>query len=99
VIAIASSIMVSYSIINYDLTKKDVSGSNAIPFISFIFGILTFGCTPCVVAFFASVGIAFTPVLLPNGNLLFKVIATLFVLLGLLFVLRTLHKSQCKIKI
>lgn len=98
IIAILSMIMVSYSIINYSFTKKDVAGSNAVPLLSFIFGILTFGCTSCVVAFLASVGIAFTPVILPNGNLLFKLIATGFVALGFAWVLYRLHNTTCEIK-
>lgn len=98
VIAVLSAIMVGYSIINYSFTKKDVTGSNAIPLLSFIFGILTFGCTSCVVAFLASVGIAFTPVILPNGNLLFKFIAMVFVGLGFLFIMYRLHNTTCEIK-
>lgn len=98
IIGFLSMIMVSYSIINYQFTKKDVPGSNAIPLISFIFGILTFGCTSCVVAFLASVGIAFTPVLLPNGNLLFKFAALLIVLLGFFWVLYKLEHTTCEVK-
>ena len=98
IIGFLSMIMVSYSIINYSFTKKDVPGSNAIPLISFIFGILTFGCTSCVVAFLASVGIAFTPVLLPNGNLLFKFGALLIVLLGFIWVLYKLEHTTCEVK-
>ncbi|MEC9484463.1 MAG: hypothetical protein UMR38_01140 [Candidatus Izemoplasma sp.] len=98
IIAIASAIMVSYSIINFTFTKKEVAGSSAVPFLSFIFGILTFGCTSCVVAFLSAVGIAFTPVVLPNGNLLFKLIATLFVLLGMAWVLYSIKHTKCKIK-
>ena len=98
IIAVASAIMVSYSIINFTFTKKEVAGSSAVPFLSFIFGILTFGCTSCVVAFLSAVGIAFTPLVLPNGNLLFKVIATAFVLLGMAWVLYSIKHTKCKIK-
>ena len=41
-IAALSSIMVTFSIINYNLTKVEPKGSNAIPFLTFIFGLLTF---------------------------------------------------------
>ncbi|MCF7925115.1 MAG: hypothetical protein K9L26_01085 [Candidatus Izimaplasma sp.] len=98
IIAIASAIMVSYSIIGFSFTKKEVSGSSAVPFLSFIFGLLTFGCTPCVVAFLSAVGIAFTPVILPNGNLPFKLMATAFVLIGMFWVLYTIKHTTCKIK-
>ena len=62
VIALLSAIMVGFSIINYRLTKVEPKGSSAIPFLTFILGLLTFGCTSCVVAFFGAVGIAFSPI-------------------------------------
>ena len=97
-IAVLSSIMVGFSIINYRINKVEAKGSNAIPFLTFIFGILTFGCTSCVVAFLSAVGIAFTPLVLPNGNLLWKLGALLFVILGFLFVMYSIQNTKCKIK-
>ncbi len=98
-IALLSSIMVSFSIINQKLTKKEPIGSNAIPFISFLFGLLTFGCTSCVVAFLSAVGISFTPILLPNGNLLWKLMAFVFVLLGFIWIMYSIEHTKCKIKL
>jgi hypothetical protein len=98
IIAILSAIMVTYSIINFNLTKIEPKGSNAIPFLSFILGVLTFGCTSCVIAFFAAIGIAFTPLVLPNANLLWKVIATLFVALGFIWIMYSIQNTKCKIK-
>jgi len=97
-IAMLSSTMVVFSIINFNLTKIEPKGSNAIPFFTFIFGLLTFGCTGCVVAFFSAVGIAFTPVILPNGNLLWKLIALLFVILGFIWIMYSIEHTKCKIK-
>ena len=97
IIAILSSIMVTFAIINQKLTKIDPKGSNAIPFLTFIFGLLTFGCTGCVVAFFTSVGIAFTPIILPAGNMLWKVLALLFVIIGFAYVMYTIEHTKCKI--
>lgn len=97
-IAVLSSIMVGFSIINYRLTKIEPKGSNAIPFFTFLFGLLTFGCTSCVVAFLSAIGIAFTPLVLPNGNLLWKAAALGFVVLGFVFVLYSIQNSKCKIK-
>lgn len=97
-IAILSSIMVTFSIINYKLTKIEPKGSNAIPFLTFIFGLLTFGCTSCVVAFLSAVGIAFTPLILPNGNLIWKLGALLFVILGFIWVMYSIQNTKCKIK-
>lgn len=98
IIAFLTSIMVSFSIINFKLTKVEPKGSNAIPFFTFIFGLLTFGCTGCVVAFFSAVGIAFTPIILPNGNLLWKLIALLIVIVGFIWIMYSIQNSKCKIK-
>ncbi len=98
IIAMLSSIMVVFSIINYKITNSEPVGSNAIPFLSFLFGLLTFGCTGCVVAFFSAVGIAFTPIILPNGNLIWKLATLLFVILGFIWIMYSIQTSKCKIK-
>lgn len=98
IIAILSSIMVTFSIINYKLTKIEPKGSNAIPFLTFLFGLLTFGCTGCVIAFLSAVGIAFTPIILPSGNLIWKLVALLFVILGFIWILYSIEHTRCKIK-
>lgn len=97
-IAVLSSIMVLFSIINYKLTKVEPKGSNAIPFLTFVFGLLTFGCTGCVVAFFSAVGIAFSPIVLPSGNLIWKLTALLFVIIGFLWIMYSIEHTKCKIK-
>lgn len=97
-IAILSSIMVIFSFINYKLTKIEPKGSSAIPFITFVFGILTFGCTGCVVAFFSAVGIAFSPIVLPSGNLIWKLAALLFVVIGFSWIMYSIEHTKCKIK-
>ena len=97
-IAVLTSIMVGFSIINYQLTNTEPIGSNAIPFFTFLFGILTFGCTSCVVAFLAAIGIAFSPIVLPNGNLLWKFAALGIVILGFIWVMYSIQHSKCKIK-
>ena len=97
-IAILSSVMVIFSIINFKLTKIEPKGSNAIPFFTFIFGLLTFGCTGCVVAFFSAVGIAFSPIILPSGNLLWKLLALLLVTIGFIWIMYSIEHTKCKIK-
>lgn len=98
IIAVLTSIMLGFSTINYRITKTEPTGSNAIPFLTFIFGILTFGCTSCVVAFLAAIGIAFTPLVLPNGNLIWKMVALLIVVLGFLWVMYSIQHTKCKPK-
>ena len=97
-IAILTAIMVGFSIINYRFTKIEPKGSNTIPFLTFLFGVLTFGCTSCVVAFLAAIGIAFTPIILPNGNLLWKFAALLLVVIGFIWVMYSIQNSKCEIK-
>ena len=97
IIAILSSRMMTLSIINYNLYKSEPIGNNAIPFFTFIFGLLTFGCTGCVVAFFSAVGIAFTPMILPHGNLLLKSAALILVILGYIWVLYSIKNNKCKV--
>lgn len=98
IIAVLSSIMVSFSIINYQLNSSEPIGSNAIPFFTFIFGLLTFGCTGCVVAFFTAVGIAFTPIILPAGNLLWKLLALVFTIGGFIWIMYSINNNKCKVK-
>lgn len=98
VLAGLTSVMISFSQINLSLTKKEPMGSNAIPFFSFIFGLLTFGCAPCVITFLAAVGIAFTPIVFPMGNLLWKVILLGLILLGFIWIMISIHKTTCKPK-
>jgi hypothetical protein len=97
VIAVLTAIMVSFSLINFRLTKKEPVGSNAIPFITFLFGVLTFGCTSCVVAFLAAIGIAFTPLVLPNGNLIWKLVALAIVGIGFIWIMYSIQHTKCKI--
>jgi len=97
-IASLSAIMVAFSIINFNLTKVEPKGSNAIPFLTFIFGLLTFGCTGCVVAFFSAVGIAFSPIILPQGNMIWKIIALLFVIIGFIWIMYSIEHTTCKPK-
>ena len=97
-IAILSSIMVGFSTINYKLTNVEPKGSNALPFLTFIFGLLTFGCTGCVVAFFSAIGIAFSPIILSSGNLIWKLTALLLVILGFIWIMYSIEHTKCKIK-
>jgi|AntRauTorcE11898_2_1112593.scaffolds.fasta_scaffold05782_3 hypothetical protein len=98
VMALLSASMISLSQIKLNLTKSEPLGATGIPFLSFIFGLLTFGCAPCVVTFLAAVGISFTPLVLPNGNILWKIALVVLLLVGLVYILWSIEKSTCKIK-
>ncbi len=99
VMALLTSFMVSMTQIKLRLTKSEPLGSTGIPTFSFVFGLLTFGCTPCVVSFLAAVGIAFTPIVFPNGNLLWKMMLVVLITIGVIYILWRIEKSTCKVKI
>ncbi len=78
------------------LKGKESKGSN-LSFLSVLFGILTYGCTPCVIAFFASVGIAFSVIALPLAGLPYKFISLLLIVIGIFWTLREIRVGQCKV--
>ena len=92
------TVMLSFSQIQLSLTKTEPAGGNAIPFFSFIFGLLTFGCAPCVITFLGAIGIAFTPLVLPFGNLAWKLILLALMFVGLGFVLHRIQHTVCEVK-
>lgn len=98
VMAFMATLMISLSQIKLTLTSTEPLGATGIPFFSFIFGLLTFGCAPCVVAFLSAVGIAFTPIVFPMGNLLWKVILLTLMILGFIYILKSINKGVCKPK-
>lgn len=67
--------------------------------ISVLFGILTYGCTSCVIAFFASIGIAFSVVALPLAGLPYKLISIVLVLIGLIWMYREIEHGVCKVNL
>ena len=98
IISLLVATMLSFSQIQLSLTKSEPAGGNAIPAFSFVFGLFTFGCAPCVVTFLSVFGIAFTPLILPFGNLLWKVVLLALMGLGFLFVMRRIQNTTCTIK-
>lgn len=101
VIALFSSILLNLSTIMLELKLPGDKASN-LGFFSILFGILTYGCTSCVVIFFTSIGIAFSPSIFPlidvYYGIIYKLISLLLVFIGLLLVLRNIKKGVCKIK-
>lgn len=66
-------------------------------FLSVLFGILTYGCTTCVIAFFASVGIAFSVIALPFAGLPYKLLSLLLIVIGHVWIAREIEKGTCKV--
>jgi hypothetical protein len=92
-----SAIMMSLSTIFVKLSGKEGKGS-FFSFGSLLFGLLTYGCTPCVIAFFATIGITFTVAVLPFAGLPYKLISLVIIIIGLLWLIHEIKHPKCKVK-
>jgi hypothetical protein len=80
-----------------ELTGKEGKGSFASGF-AYIFGLLTYGCTPCVIALFSTIGLTFSVAVLPLAGLPYKFIAFGLLILGLLWLIYESNHIKCKVK-
>lgn len=84
---------------NLMISNKQINkAGSSISFLSMLFGMLTYGCTPCVVTFFANIGIAFAVVALPLAGLPYKLMSLLLLTIGILIALRQIKRGSCKVK-
>lgn len=100
--AFLSAILMNLSTVMVVLKSSGERSAN-LGFFSVLFGILTYGCTSCVVTFFAAIGISFSPTIFPfigvlNG-MIYKFLSLGLILLGLSLVLYNINKGTCKVKI
>ncbi len=79
------------------LTGKEGKGSAASG-IAYVFGLLTYGCTPCVVALFSTIGLTFTVAVLPLAGLPYKLIALALLIIGFFWLKYESNHVKCKIK-
>lgn len=96
--ALLSTLLMSLSTAMVEIKGKESKASN-LGFVSVLFGILTYGCTSCVIAFFASVGITLSVIALPLAGFPYKLISLALILVGLWIVLWQIHKGVCKINL
>lgn len=95
--ALLAALLLNMSTANAALKGgKETKGSN-LGFFSVLFGVLTYGCTPCVIAFFGSIGIAFSVIALPFGGLPYKFVSLFLIILGLWWTKREIQMSTCPI--
>ncbi len=66
--------------------------------IAVFFGMLTYGCTSCVIAFFAAIGITLSVAVLPLAGLPYKLIALVLLLVGFTWLLLEIKRGKCKVK-
>lgn len=89
-----------FTLSDYVLKVKGIKtkGDN-MSFISIIFGVLTYSCTPCVISFLALFGISFSVIALPFAGLPYKLISLLLIILGIFILLRELNRKSCKVNL
>ena len=97
VMAFLSGLMLMLSAANAELKGKESVGSN-LSFASVLFGILTYGCTPCVIAFFSVIGIAFSVAVLPLAGFPYKLISFGLLIIGLIWTRHEIIKGACSVK-
>jgi hypothetical protein len=95
IMALLSMMMMGLTSAQFDFSGRESKGSN-LSFFSILFGILTYGCTPCVIAFFAAVGISFSVAVLPLAGLPYKLISLLLIMIGLIWVVYSIKHTTCK---
>lgn len=97
IMSMLSALLLTLSTAMANLKGKEANGSN-LSFVSVLFGILTYGCTPCVIAFFGSVGIAFSVTILPFSGLPYKLISLGLIVIGLIWTYYEIEHGKCKVK-
>ncbi|HBS91568.1 MAG TPA: hypothetical protein DEA51_03745 [Erysipelotrichaceae bacterium] len=98
IMAGSSALLINLSTIMAVLKGSESKGSN-LGFVSVLFGILTYGCTPCIIAFFANIGIAFSVIALPFAGLPYKLVSLLLIMIGLWWTRHEIAHGQCKVKL
>lgn len=98
IMSFTSAVMMNLSTALVKTTGKEGKGT-FLSSIAVLFGMLTYGCTPCVIAFFATIGIAFSVAVLPLAGLPYKFISLAILSIGYIWLIHEIKKSSCKIKI
>lgn len=97
IMSLGSALLMNLSTAMVELKGKE-GKSSTFGSLSVLFGILTYGCTSCVIAFFASIGIAFSVVALPLAGFPYKIISLILVSIGLYWMYKEINQGVCKIK-
>lgn len=95
--SLLSALLLILSTAMASLKGKEANGSN-LSFVSVLFGVLTYGCTPCVIAFFGTIGIAFSVTVLPLAGLPYKLISLGLIVIGLIWTYYEIEHGKCKVK-
>lgn len=98
IMSFLSSLMMGLSTAFMSFSKKEGKGT-FFTAISVLFGMLTYGCTPCVIAFFSTIGITFAVAVLPLAGLPYKLISLALLSVGLIWLLYEIKRFRCKINL
>lgn len=93
-----SAFMWNFSTSLMKLTGREGKGTFLSGF-AYIFGLLTYGCTPCVIAFFATIGVTFSVAVLPLAGLPYKFISLALLILGMLWLFYESNHVKCKVNL
>lgn len=91
-----STLMFNFSTALQSLSKRGES-TGMMSFVSIIFGFFTFGCTSCMVAFLAAVGINFAVMPLAMLNFPYKLMGLGLLVIVFVIQLYIIKNSKCKI--
>jgi len=97
IMAFTSAFMWNVSTALVKLTGKEGKGS-FFSGIAYIFGMLTYGCTPCVIALFSTIGLTLTVAILPLAGLPYKFIALALLAVGFFWLKYESNHVKCKVK-
>lgn len=68
-------------------------------FLSVFFGIMTYGCTSCVIALLANIGITYSVLALPLAGLPYKFVSLLLIGVGIGWSLYDINRGACNVNI
>ncbi len=97
IMATLSALMMNFSTAFLSLSGKEGKGT-FFGNIAVFFGMLTYGCTSCVVSFFAAIGITLSVAVLPLAGLPYKLISLAILILGFFWLIWEIKKGKCKVK-
>ncbi len=101
IMSLVAVLLLNLSNAMLELRLSGDGGSN-LGFLSIFFGMLTYGCTSCVITFFAAIGISFIPsAIFPfidvGFGILYKLLSLVLILIGLSIVVYNIKYARCKI--
>mgnify|MGYP001205242414 FL=1 len=97
IMATGSAFLMVLSSVMLKIKAIEPKGTN-LGFLSVFFAILTYGCTPCVIALFANIGITFSVIALPFAGLPYKFMTLGLILIGIAWSLYDINRGACKVK-